>query len=134
MKDGSQPGVRAGKENGVLGEPLQRGIVVEIKMLLKARQLAAAAVELARAGHGDQRVTRGVQVNGDIERIPAHDPRRGMKQVKVAGFVFRIKRALNGERTDVVSREQDGFFRGVAKPQVKGCLPAFMCVISDLSC
>jgi hypothetical protein len=49
---------------------------------------AAAAIELAGAGHGDKRVAFGVQPNGNVQRIAAHNPARRVQQVKVAGFAF----------------------------------------------
>jgi hypothetical protein len=57
-----------------------------------------------------------------------------VQQVKVAGFAFGVKRTLNGERPDVVGGVQEGFLRGVTKLQGKRRLPAFIRIISDLSC
>ena len=76
----------------------------------------------------------GVQPNGNVQRIAAHNPAGRMQQVKVAGFPFGIKRTLNGKRPDVVGGVQEGFLRGVTKLQGKRCLPAFIRIISDLSC
>ncbi|KAI3491526.1 hypothetical protein L1887_44147 [Cichorium endivia] len=134
MKNGAQRGIRAGEDNGVLRQPLQSGIFVEVKMLVKTRLRAAAAIELARPGHGDERVAFGVQPNGNVQRIAAHNPAGRVQQVKVAGFPFGVKRTLNGERPDVVGGVQEGFLRGVTKLQGKRRLPAFIRIISDLSC
>lgn len=59
---------------------------------------------------------------------------RRVQQVKVAGLAFRVKRTLNGKRPDVMSGVQEGFLRGVTKLQGKRRLPAFVRIISDLSC
>jgi hypothetical protein len=79
-------------------------------------------------------VAFGVQPNGNVQRIAAHNPAGRVQQVKVAGFAFGIKRTLNGERPDVMSGVQEGFLRGVTKLQGKRRLPAFVRIISDLSC
>ena len=73
MEDGAQRGISAGKDNGVLRQPLQRGRLIEIKVLVKASLWAAAAIELTGAGHGDKRVAFGVQPNGNVQRIAAHN-------------------------------------------------------------
>ncbi len=134
VKDGTQRGIRAGKDNGVLRQPLQRGIFVEVKMLVQTSLRAAAAIELTGTGHGDKRVAFGIQPNRNIQRIAADNPARWVQQIEVAGFAFGIKRTLNGKWPDVVSRVQEGFLRGVTKLQGKRGLPASIRIISDLSC
>lgn len=134
MKNGAQRGVRAGEDNGVLRQPLQRGVVIKVKVLAQTRLRAAAAVELAGAGHGDKRVAFGIEPNGNVQRIAPHDAAGRVQQVKVARFPFRVKRPLNRKRPDVVSGVQEGFLRGVTKLQGKRRLPAFIRIISDLSC
>ena len=37
VEDGTQRGVRAGKDNGVLRQPLQRGVFIKIKVLAQTR-------------------------------------------------------------------------------------------------
>lgn len=103
-------------------------------MLAQTRLRAAAAIELAGAGHGDKRMAFGVQTHGNIQRIPAHNPARRVQQIEVAGLAFGIKWTLNGKRPDVMSGVQEGFLRGVTKLQGKRRLPAFVRIISDLSC
>src|SRR5690606_33340096 len=134
VEDGAQRGTGAGKDNGALRQPLQRGRLIEIKVLVKAGLWAAAAIELTGAGHGDKRVAIGVQTYGNIQPVTAHHTARRVQQIKVAGFPFGVERTLYRERPDVVRGMEEGFLRRVAKPQVKRGLPAFVRTISDLSC
>ena len=103
-------------------------------MLIETGLRAAAAIELARAGHGDQRMAFRVQMHRNIQRIAADYPAWRVQQIQVAGIAFGIKRSLYGEGPDVMSSVQEGFLRGVTKLQGKRCLPAFVRIISDLSC
>lgn len=95
-------------------------------MLIQTGQRAAAAIELAGAGHGDEGMAFGVEPHGNIQRIPAHNPAWWMQQVKVTGFPFGIKRALNGERPGVTRGMEEGFLRGITKLEGKRGLPAFV--------
>ena len=74
MKNGTQGGIRTGKDNGVLWQPLQRSLIVEPEVLIETGLRAAAAIELARAGHGDQRMAFRVQMHRNIQRIAADYP------------------------------------------------------------
>src|SRR5690606_1797768 len=126
VKDGTQRGVSAGENNGVLRQPLQRGLFVEVKMLTEAGQRAVAAIELTGAGHGDEGMAFGVEPHGNIQRISAHNSAWRVQQVKVAGFPFGIKRTLNGERPAVTRGMEEGFLRGMTKLEGKRGLPAFV--------
>lgn len=103
-------------------------------MLVQTCLWAIAAVKLTGTGHGDKRMAFGFEVNGDIQRITADNPAGWVQEIKMAGITFGIKRTLDGKRPDVVSGVQEGFLRGMTKLQGKRCLPAFVRVISDLSC
>lgn len=111
MKNGTQGGIRTGKDNGVLWQPLQRSLIVEPEVLIETGLRAAAAIELARAGHGDQRMAFRVQMHRNIQRIAADYPAWRVQQIQVAGVAFGIKRPLYGEGPEVMSSVQEGFLR-----------------------
>ena len=96
VEDGTQRGIGAGKDNGVLRQPLQRGVFIKIKVLVQTGLRSAAAIELTGAGHGDERVAVGVQPDRYVQCIAAHNATWWVQQIEVAGFTFRIKRPLNG--------------------------------------
>ncbi|MNP04528.1 hypothetical protein D3C76_964450 [compost metagenome] len=134
MENRAESGVRTGEENGVLRQPLERCVLGHKKTLIEKRLRAATTIELTGTRHGDQRMAIRGQFDRNIQRIAADNSAGRMQQIEMTGFVFGIKRALNGKRADVSRRVQNGFFRGVTKLQCKRCLPAFIRVISDLGC
>ena len=125
MKGGRQSGVGAGKEDRVLRQPLERRVFGQRQGLLKPRLRAAAAIKLAGAGHGDQGMAIGINGRANGELIAADDAAGRMKQIEVAGLCFGIKRALNGEGTDMATGGERGFPAEKLKLEVQRGLPAF---------
>lgn len=125
MKRSMQSGVSAGKENGILRQPLERCVIAQRQGLQKPRLRAAAAIKLAGAGHGDQRMAIGLNRGADGEFIAADDTAGRMKQIEVAGLFFGIKRTLNGEWTDMTTGGERCFPAKKLKAEVQRGLPAF---------
>ena len=124
MKHRLQSGVGTGKKDRVLRQPFQRGVLFYKEVLIQTCLRTAATIELAGTGHGDKRVAVWIKLNGNVEFIATHNATRRMQKIKVTGLFFGIKRALNGEGTDVSRRVQNRLFRGVTKLQRERSLPA----------
>ena len=60
-----------------------------------------------------------------MKLIPANDPRRWMQQIEVADVLFRVKRALDGQRADVLGAGENGLAAGLVKAEIQRGLPAF---------
>ncbi|GKP37657.1 hypothetical protein NUKP28_34210 [Klebsiella quasipneumoniae] len=125
MKGGGQPGVRPGKEDGILREPLQGRLRGEGQLLAQKCLCAAAAVKLAGARHGYQGMAAGIKVGANRQFITADDAAGGVKQIEVTGLFFRVKRALDGQRADVLGAGENGLAAGLLKAQIQRGLPAF---------
>lgn len=50
----------------------------------------------------------------------------GVKQIEVTGLFFRVKRALDGQRADVLGAGENGLAAGLLKAQIQRGLPAFL--------
>ena len=125
MKGSEQPGIRPGKEDGILREPLQGRLRGEGQLLAQKRLRAAAAVKLAGARHGYQRMAAGVKVGANCQLITADDATGRVKQIEVTGLFFRVKRALDGQRADVLGAGENGLASGLLKAEIQRSLPAF---------
>lgn len=65
-----------------------------------------------------------VERYGDMELISADDPRRWMKQIKMADVFFGVKWALNRQWTMMTRRGEHRFVPGAGKMQIQFGLPA----------
>ena len=65
-----------------------------------------------------------VERYGDMELISADDPRRWMKQIKMADVFFGVKWALNRQWTMMTRRGEHRFVPGAGKMQSQFGLPA----------
>ncbi len=86
---------------------------------------AAAAVKLAGAGHGYQRMAAGGKLRANCQLITADDAAGRVKQIEVTGLFFRVKRALDGQRADVLGAGENGLAAGPVKAEIQRGLPAF---------
>jgi len=103
-----QAGTGAGEADIAVGQPFQGGTFGQMEMLLEHRNGAGAAVELGRAGHGQQRVAAGLQVHVEGQAITADHAARGVQHIHVARRAFRVKRALHQKRSEMTSRTNTG--------------------------
>ena len=85
----------------------------------------AAAVKLAGARHGYQRMAAGGKVRANCQLITADDAAGRVKQIEVTGLFFRVKRALDGQRADVLGAGENGLASGLLKAEIQRSLPAF---------
>ena len=67
----------------------------------------------------------GIHRRANGELIAADDTAGRMKQIEVTGLFFGIKRALNGEGTDMTTGGERGFPAEKLKLEVQRGLPAF---------
>ena len=60
----------------------------------------------------------GGKVRANCQLITADDAAGRVKQIEVTGLFFRVKRALDGQRADVLAA-------GLLKAEIQRSLPAF---------
>lgn len=76
----------------------------------------------------------GINGRANGELIAADDAAGRMKQIEVAGLCFGIKRALNGEGTDMATGGERGFPAEKLKLEVQRGLPAFLFCANTVPC
>ena len=67
----------------------------------------------------------GIKVGANRQLITADDAAGGVKQIEMTGLFFRVKRALDGQRADVLGAGENGLAAGLLKAQIQRGLPAF---------
>ncbi len=68
----------------------------------------------------------GGKVRANCQLITADDAAGRVKQIEVTGLFFRVKRALDGQRADVLGAGENGLAAGLLKAEIQRGLPAFL--------
>ncbi len=68
----------------------------------------------------------GGKVRANCQLITADDAAGRVKQIEVTGLFFRVKRALDGQRADVLGAGENGLAAGLLKAEIQRSLPAFL--------
>ncbi len=125
MKGSEQPGIGPGKKMASCGSHL---------WLPAGQGSTAGELALARRCCGKtcwRRAwlsaygSRG-QVRANCQLITADDAAGRVKQIEVTGLFFRVKRALDGQRADVLGAGENGLAAGLLKAEIQRSLPAFL--------
>ncbi|MNT22304.1 hypothetical protein D3C72_1576850 [compost metagenome] len=95
-----------------------------MKALGQPRGRADAAVELAGAGHGQQRVAARLQLDIQLQAVAGDDPTGWVQHVDVARCTFRIERSLHQKRSEMPPRTKAGHLVAPDKAQLQVSAPA----------
>ena len=105
---GAQGGIDPGKVDVLLGQPLQGGLVFQLQMAGLAGLVSQAAIELGRAGGGDQGLGAGLQMDLDRQAVARHHPAGGVQQIEVTDLALGIKGALHRQGAALAAVHQGG--------------------------
>jgi len=123
-----EAGAGAIEKYTVLRQPFQSAAGGEVKALGEPRGRADAAVELARAGHGQQGMAAGLEVDIKFEAVAGDDAPWRVQHIDMAWRTLRIERPLHQKRSDMTPRTKAGHVIALDEAQLQVGAPARVCL------